>query len=228
MLGRGLGGKELAGKGQGVWHGIGITTSDGWGGRGMMRGRERAAGEHRVHAARLPWLHGGCLHPQPRLSIAAIPHSLPITPSFQHPPLPPLACLHSSKCSGHYQCLHFCLCLCCLHFEGNKVQLCLLTRNLCFSPHWALFFPPAPSTPRLVPSITPWLGCDPPGGGLKPAAPWGPAPCGSWPPALVCPSQSCLAPAQPGGLRRCLLTAAGTQVPPRCQEVSPPRDNASG
>lgn len=51
-----------------------------------MRGRERAAGEHRVHAARLPWLHGGCPHSQPRLSIAAIPHSLPTTPSFQHPP----------------------------------------------------------------------------------------------------------------------------------------------
>lgn len=38
VLATGFGGKEPAGKGRGVWHGIGITTLDGWDGRGMMRG----------------------------------------------------------------------------------------------------------------------------------------------------------------------------------------------
>lgn len=62
--------------------------------------------------------------------------SLPPYPSplhFNTPPPPP-ACLHSSKCSEHYQCLHFCHCLCELCFKGNKVKLCLLTRKAYFSP----------------------------------------------------------------------------------------------
>lgn len=58
-----------------------------------------------------------------------------LTPSFQHIPPPP-GCLHSSECSEHYQCLHFCHCLCWLHFKGNKVKFCLPTRKL-----WG-FFPP--------------------------------------------------------------------------------------
>lgn len=181
-----------------------------------------------MHAARLPWLQGGCPHPQPRLSIAAIPHSLPITPSFQHPPLPPLACLHSSKCSGHYQCLHFCLCLCCLHFEGNKVQLCLLTRNLYFSPRWALFFPPAPSTPRLVPSITPWLIRDPPGGAeasssLGTSSVWLVATCPRVPQAKL------LGPGSARGLTEVPADGSGHTGPPAGARRCPPLwDNASG
>lgn len=52
------------------------------------------------------------------------------------PPAP--ACLQSSECSEHYQCLHFCHCLCWLHFKGNKVELCLPTRK----PGVGFFFSP--------------------------------------------------------------------------------------
>lgn len=55
---------------------------------------------------------------------------------------PPPACLHSSECSEHYQCLHFCRCLCWLHFKGNKVKLCLRIRKpRVFSPQHARAHP---------------------------------------------------------------------------------------
>lgn len=145
----------------------------------------------------------------------------PPPPRFNTPPFHPwLVCTAQNVLGIISVCTFASVCAACISKAIKSSSVCL--RGTCIFPPAGLYFSPRPRAPHGSCRASPRGSSVTLLGGLKPAAPWGPAPCGSWPPALACPRQSCLAPAQPGGLRRCPLTAAGTEVPPPVPGGVPP------
>lgn len=220
----------------------------GLGGTGQGAGRERPGytAQHRDHHfGRLGWERqskllgstrcmqyicpgcaGAASTPSPGSASQKSLTCSPSPPRFNTPPLHPwLVCTAQNVLGIISVCTFASVCAGCILKAIKSSSVCL--RGTCIFPSAGRT--PAPSTPRLVPCITPWLGCDPPGGGAEASSSLGTSPVWLVATCPRVPQAKLLGPGSARRLTEVHADGSGHAGPPAgARRCPPPRDNASG